>query len=141
MTHVLIPLYDGFTALDVVGPYQMLALTPGLTVELVAEERGSVTDDCATLTLVATSSWRDHGAPDVVMVPGGPGTVQALHGPLTSWLAAVHQGTTWTTSVCSGSLILGMAGLLDGLRATTHYRHLELLRRFGATPVAERVVE
>lgn len=141
MTHVLIPLYDGFTALDVVGPYQMLALTPAVTVELVAEESGPVTDDCGSLTLVATSTWLNHDAPDIVMVPGGPGTGQALRSSLTSWLASVHRDTTWTTSVCSGSLILGTAGLLDGLRASTHYRHLELLRKFGATPVADRVVE
>ena len=111
MTVVLIPLYDGFTALDVVGPYQMLALTPGVTVELVAQEPGPVTDDCRTLSVVATSSWLDHEAPDVVMVPGGPGTAQALRGSLPRWLADVHPTTTWTTSVCSGSLLLGAAGL------------------------------
>jgi transcriptional regulator GlxA family with amidase domain len=141
MTHVLIPLYDGFTALDVVGPYQMLALAPTVTVELVAEDCGPVTDDCGSLTLVATSTWFDHDSPDIVLVPGGPGTAQALHSPLVAWLEAVHRHTTWTTSVCSGSILLGAAGLLNGLRATTHYRHLDLLHRFGATPVADRVVE
>lgn len=140
MTRVLVPLYDAFTALDAVGPYQVLALTPGIDVAFVSEHGGAVTDDCGSLTL-ATSTWLDHGTPDVVLVPGGPGTAQALRSPLVPWLAAVHAATTWTTSVCSGALLLGAAGLLHGLRATTHYRHLELLRHFGAVPVGERVVE
>ncbi|HEY0951086.1 DJ-1/PfpI family protein [Nocardioides sp.] len=140
MTHVVIPLYDGFTALDVVGPYQMLALTPGVTVSLAAPEPGPVLDDRRMLALVA-GSLAEVDRPDVVVVPGGPGTVLALRGDLPAWLSAVHEHTTWTTSVCSGSLLLGAAGLLQGLRATTHYRHLDKLPLFGAVATAERVVE
>jgi transcriptional regulator GlxA family with amidase domain len=140
MTTVAIVLYDRFTALDVVGPYQMLALTPGITVTLVAETPGPVVDDCRSLTLAAVG-LEEAGRPDVVVVPGGPGTPAAMSGGLTAWLAAVHEHTRWTTSVCSGSLILGAAGLLDGLRATTHYRHLDKLSLFGAIATAERVVE
>ena len=139
-TRVVIPVYDGFTALDVVGPYQMLALTPGVSVVLAAERPGPVVDDQRSLTLIA-SGLDEAGRPDVVVVPGGPGTVTALVGSLSGWLAAVHADTRWTTSVCSGSLILGAAGLLDGLTATTHYRHLDKLPLFGAVASTDRVVE
>ncbi|MFC7496437.1 MULTISPECIES: DJ-1/PfpI family protein [unclassified Nocardioides] len=140
MTTVAIALYDGFTALDVVGPYQMLAFAPGVTVTLAAEAPGVVVDDCGTLTLEAVG-LDEVDRPDVVVVPGGPGTARALSSALPGWLATVHEHTRWTTSVCSGSLILGAAGLLDGLRATTHYLHLDKLPLFGATATGDRVVE
>ncbi|MGI5200030.1 DJ-1/PfpI family protein [Spirillospora sp. CA-108201] len=136
---VVIPLYDRFTALDVVGPYQMLALTPGVRVVFAAERPGPVLDDCRTLRLTAVG-LDEAPRPDVVVVPGGPGTVHVLEGALPAWLCEVHPATRWTTSVCSGSLVLGAAGLIDGLRATTHYRHLDKLPLFGAVPVPERVV-
>lgn len=137
---VVIPLFAGFTALDVVGPYQMLALTPGLSVTFAAAEAGVVVDDRGTLTLAA-KGFDEVGQPDVVVVPGGPGTVATLSGELPGWLGEVHAGTRWTTSVCSGSLILGAAGLLEGLLATTHYRHLDKLPWFGAVACSDRVVE
>ena len=140
MIHAVIPLYDGFTALDVVGPYQMLALTPGVRVTLAAAEAGPVRDDRRMLQLVA-DPLHDVDRPDVVVVPGGPGTVVALRGDLPAWLSAVHDHTSWTTSVCSGSLLLGAAGLLQGIRATTHYRHLDKLPLFGAVATPHRVVE
>lgn len=140
MTTVVIPLYDRFTALDVVGPYQMLAFTPGVRVLLAAEEPGLVTDDIGSLSLPAIG-LDEVDRPDIVVVPGGPGTVAMLDGALPRWLAHVHQTTRWTTSVCSGSLILGAAGLLHGLKAATHYRHTDKLPFFGAEPTAERVVE
>jgi transcriptional regulator GlxA family with amidase domain len=139
-TNVVITLYDGFTALDVVGPYQMLACTPGVTVGLAAVTPGPVLDDRRSLSLTARS-LEDAGDPDVVVVPGGPGTRAALDSDLPRWLRDRHAHTRWTTSVCSGSLILGAAGLLDGLRATTHYRHLDKLPLFGAVAATERVVE
>lgn len=138
-TTVVIPLYDRFTALDVIGPYQMLALAPGIRVVLAAERAGTVLDDCRTLRLTAVG-LDEAPRPDVVVVPGGPGTVHVLKGALPAWLREVHPSTRWTTSVCSGSLILGAAGLIDGLRATTHYRHLDKLPLFGAVPARERVV-
>lgn len=140
MTTALIALYPGFTALDAVGPYQMLAEAPGVTVELVAEHAGPVADDRGTLSLVAGSSWNDHAEADVVIVPGGPGTMEALRGGLVGWLQAIHPRTSWTASVCSGSLILGAAGLLRGLPATSHYLVREQLTQAGAIPVDERVV-
>lgn len=141
MTSVVIPLYDGFTALDVIGPYQMLAFTPGIHVQLAAATLGPVQDDQGTLTLEATVELSDVARADVVVVPGGPGTVEALAGPLPEWLREAHTHTRWTTSVCSGSILLAAAGLLSGLPATTHYRHLDTLAMFGAIPTPKRVVE
>jgi putative intracellular protease/amidase len=141
MTSVAIALYDGFTALDVIGPYQMLQMTPGVSVTMVAERPGEVLDDLEALTLRATASFDDVPAPEVVIVPGGPGTEQALSGPVPEWVARVHPTTTWTTSVCSGSLLLAAAGLLTGLPATCHYRHLTTLGLFGVEATARRVVE
>lgn len=141
MTSVAIALYDGFTALDVVGPYQMLALLPGVDVTLVAETAGDVLDDRESLSIKAEKAFADVTHPDVIVVPGGPGTEQVLTGALPEWIARVHPTTTWTTSVCSGSLILAAAGLLDGLPAACHYRHLETLGLLGANPTPRRVVE
>ena len=141
MTTVAIPLYEGFTALDVVGPYQMLAMTPGVRVTLVAERTGGVLDDRESLTLQATASFADVTDPDIVVVPGGPGTEQNLSGAVPEWVARVHAKTTWTTSVCSGSLILAAAGLLIGIPAACHYIHLPTLGLLGGTPSPERVVE
>ena len=141
MTSVAIPLYDGFTALDVVGPYQMLAMTPGVSVTLVAEAAGAVLDDRRSLTLQADAAFADVLTPDVVVVPGGPGTEHVLSGAVPEWVAAVHPTTTWTTSVCSGSLVLAAAGLLTDVPATCHYVHLETLRIFGVEARPERVVE
>lgn len=139
-TTAVITLYDGFTALDAIGPYQILAFTPGVRVLFAAEHPGPVRDDVGSLTLQA-SGLDETPQPDVVLVPGGPGTVEVLTGALPEWLKGVHQGTRWTTSVCSGSIILAAAGLLAGLRAATHYRHLDNLGLFGAIPTPERVVE
>ncbi|MEU8185479.1 DJ-1/PfpI family protein [Micromonospora sp. NPDC049044] len=141
MTQVVIPLYERFTALDVIGVYQPLALTPGIEVTLVAELPGPVRDDCGAASLVAESGFDDVMATDVLVVPGGPGTVQALAGPLPGWIRRIHETTTFTTSVCSGSILLGAAGLLRGRRATSHYRVARELSRFGAEPTNQRVVE
>ncbi|MEH0931005.1 DJ-1/PfpI family protein [Micromonospora sp. CPCC 205558] len=141
MTHVVIPLYERYTALDVIGVYQPLALTPGIDVLLVAERPGPVRDDCGMVSLVAESAFDDVVATDVLVVPGGPGTVQALAGPLPGWIRRIHETTTFTTSVCSGSILLGAAGLIRGRRSTSHYLVARELVRFGAVPTAQRVVE
>ncbi|MGA5765279.1 DJ-1/PfpI family protein [Nonomuraea bangladeshensis] len=139
--HVAIPLYPRFTALDAVGPYTVLAFAPGWRVTFVAAEPGPVTDDRGSLSLAATASYDDVPDPDVIVVPGGPGTFDALGDEaLLGWIRRAHGRTSWTTSVCSGSLLLGAAGLLDGLRATTHWAALELLREYGAEPASERTV-
>ncbi|MBP2702812.1 DJ-1/PfpI family protein [Microbispora sp. RL4-1S] len=138
---IAIPLYPRFTALDAVGPYTVLAFAPGCTVTFVAAEPGPVVDDRGSLSLAATASYRDLPAPDVTVVPGGPGTIEALSdAELLGWITRAHERTLWTTSVCSGSFLLGAAGLLKGRRATTHWGWLDQLAGFGAEPVSERVV-
>ncbi|MFB4316778.1 DJ-1/PfpI family protein [Actinomadura sp. 21ATH] len=140
--HVAIPLYPRFTALDAVGPYTVLAFAPGWTVTFVAAGRGPVQDDQGSLNLTATAAYAEVPRPDVIVVPGGPGTLEALSDQaLLSWLAEAHEHTRWTTSVCSGSYLLGAAGLLRGLKATTHWGVLDGLTSFEAEPVSERVVE
>jgi transcriptional regulator GlxA family with amidase domain len=137
--HVAIPLYPRFTALDAVGPYTVFAFAPGWRVTFVAAEPGPVVDDVGSLTLHATAAYDEVERPDIILVPGSPAPAiddEALLG----WIAAAHEHTRWTTSVCSGSFLLGMAGLLKGKRATTHWGWLQQLAGFDAVPVSERVV-
>ena len=139
--NIAILLYDRMTALDAIGPYEVLSRVPDATLQFVATEPGAVRTDNGLLGLVADHSLQDVRDPDVVLVPGGPGEVAArAGGPALEWLRAVHETTAWTTSVCTGSLILAAAGLLDGKRATSHWLALQQLGRLGAIPVAQRVV-
>ena len=138
---IAILLYDRFTALDAIGPYEVLSRLPGASLAFVAAESGPVRSDNGMLTLLAERSIDDVDHTDIVLVPGGPGEVAArAGGPALEWLRAVHETSTWTTSVCTGSLLLGAAGLLDGKRATSHWLALEDLRALGAEAVSERVV-
>ena len=135
---VAVVLYDRMTALDAVGPIEVLRFLPGARLELVSDAPGPVRTDSEALELVATTAYDDCAEPDVVVVPGGPGTAEALGGPLIPWLQQVHPTTTWTTSVCSGSLLLAHAGLLEGAPATSHFSVLDLLPRLGAARSDER---
>jgi transcriptional regulator GlxA family with amidase domain len=141
LMRIAILLFDRLTALDAVGPYEVLSRLPGAAVTFVAEEPGPKRTDTDALALVADASLADLPAPEVVLVPGGPGQ-QALmdDGPVHAWLRSAHETSLWTTSVCTGSLILAAAGLLAGKRATTHWLALERLRELGAEPVEERFV-
>jgi transcriptional regulator GlxA family with amidase domain len=137
---IAILLYDRITALDAIGPYEVLSRLPDSTLRFVAVEPGPVRTDNGVLGLVADHSLEEASEPDVVLVPGGPGEVaERAGGAALEWLRGVHETTTWTTSVCTGSLILAAAGLLDGKRATSHWLALEELGRLGAVAVAERV--
>jgi putative intracellular protease/amidase len=139
--NIAIVLYDRFTALDAIGPYEVLSRLPGARTTFVAAEPGPVTTDNGMLTILAERSLQELASPDVVLVPGGPGeVVQRAGGPVLDWLRSADETSTWTTSVCTGSLILAAAGLLEGRRATGHWLAMEQLRRLGAEPVAERVV-
>ena len=137
---IAIALFPRFTALDCVGPYEVLCRLPGAEVVFVAESAGPVTTDTNVLTIVAEKSFADVPAPDIIVVPGGPGTRTAINDPIVDWIRQVHQTTDWTTSVCTGSELLGAAGVLDGLKATGYWSRLELLEQWGATPTKERVV-
>jgi putative intracellular protease/amidase len=134
-------IFDKLTALDAVGPYEVLSRLPGAEVVFVAEQAGPVRTDTRALTLVAERALADVDACDVVVVPGGPGTREMLEPqPLHEWLRAIDATTQWTTSVCTGALLLGAAGLLDGLEATTHWSAFDTLATLGARPTERRVV-
>lgn len=138
---IAILLFPRLTALDAVGPYEVLRSVPGATLAMVAAEPGAQRTDHGALALVADRALDDVPAPDVLVVPGGPGEVDARQDPrVIEWVRRAHETSTWTTSVCTGSLILGAAGVLAGKRATSHWTALDALAAFGATPTEERVV-
>jgi transcriptional regulator GlxA family with amidase domain len=134
-------LYDRFTALDITGPYDVLNGMPDAEPVFVAETAGPVRNESGTLALVADRSLEEVPRPDVVVVPGGLGTRRLLrHEPLLEWLRRAHESAVWTTSVCTGSLLLAAAGLLDSAPAATHWLVRDTLASLGARPVPERVV-
>jgi transcriptional regulator GlxA family with amidase domain len=138
---IAVVVYDRLTALDAIGPYEVLSRLPGANVVFLAAETGPVRTDNGMLTLQVEHTLQEFPSPDIVLVPGGPGDVVARAGDaVLDWLRQADATSTWTTSVCTGSLILAAAGLLEGKRATSHWLAMEELRRLGAEPVSERVV-
>ncbi|MGV9315918.1 DJ-1/PfpI family protein [Streptomyces sp. NPDC003691] len=138
---IAVLLYDRFTTLDAVGPYELLGRLPGAETVFVGKERGPVRGDQGSLALVADRTLAEVTGPDLVLVPGGPGDQDAMADEeITGWLRTVDAGTAWTTSVCTGSLVLGAAGLLRGRRATSHWLAYDDLAALGAEPTGERVV-
>lgn len=134
-------LYPRFTALDIVGPFQTLADLPGVEGRWVAAERGPVTDHTGMLSIVATHTFAETPSPDIIVVPGGMADRHITpDDPVVAWIRAVHPTTTWTTSVCTGSIFLAHAGVLDGLDATTHWTSYDRLAALGAHPTEQRVV-
>ena len=139
---IAIPLFEKFTALDAVGPYQVLSALPAARVRFLGPEAGPILTDNEMLTLVAEARWEDSPSPDVLVVPGGMGTRALLRDErLLDWVRSVHQSSRYTTSVCTGSLVLAAAGLLEDTDATTHWLEMELLGSLGARPTSQRVVE
>jgi transcriptional regulator GlxA family with amidase domain len=136
-----IPIYDGVPALDAIGPYEPLSRIPGADVRFVGVEAGPKKCDTRALSLVADYSVEEVPSPDVIVVPGGEGSRRESGEALVPWIRSVHATTRWTTSVCTGSLLLGKAGVLDGLNATSHWIYLDMLRQYGAKPSRDRVVE
>lgn len=139
---IAIVLYPGFTALDLIGPYESLRWLPDAQVRFVWHEPGPIPADSGVLVIGATHSFDETPSPDVLLIPGGFSTAEhSRDAVLLDWVRRAHQTATWTTSVCSGSLILAAAGVLDGKRATSHWAALPLLKTFGVHPVGdERVV-
>lgn len=142
MTQIAIVTYPGFTALDFIGPYEVLRWLPNAEVRFVWHEPGPVTADSGVLVIGATHSFVETPSPDVVLVPGGMTTVEhARDEALLDWVRQAHRSAAWTASVCSGSIILAAAGLLNGKRATSHWMALPVLKTLGAIAVSdERVV-
>jgi len=135
-------LFDGITALDAVGPYEVLSRLPDAQVRFVAAQVGPQRCDMGSLALTAEHSLADVPSPDIVVVPGGPGTRELLaNAEVLDWIRTAHQTSAWTTSVCTGALLLGAAGLLVGAPAATHWRALGDLTAFGAVATGARVVE
>lgn len=140
--NIAIPIFDRLTALDAIGPYEVLSRLPGAHVTFVAREAGPVRTENGMLSLSADAALAEVPDPEIVVVPGGFGTRPLMHDEtMLEWLRGAHATSTWTTSVCTGSLLLAAAGILDGLEATTHWLSLETLARYGARPVSRRVVE
>ncbi|MDF0530463.1 DJ-1/PfpI family protein [Tsukamurella sp. 8F] len=136
---IAIVLYPRFTALDFIGPYEVLRALPDAQVRFVAHAPGPVANDAGGLLVGATHGFDETPEPDIVLVPGGPGCVAATRDEeLLAWLRAAHTHATWTTSVCTGSVILAAAGLLEGRSATSHWSGLPALRTFGVAPVPDR---
>jgi len=139
---IAIPLFDRFTAQDAVGPYQVLSAIPGASVRFTGPEPGPLKTDNRMLTVLVEERWEDLPDPDVLVVPGGIGTRALLRDErMLDWVRGAHATSRWTTSVCTGSLVLAAAGVLDGVDATTNWLEYELLGELGACPVRERVVE
>jgi transcriptional regulator GlxA family with amidase domain len=138
---IAIGIYERFTSLDAMGPFQVLSSLPGAEVTFVAEKAGPVLDESGFLTVTARAAFDDLPDPDILLVPGGiiTGTLVPHH-PIVGWIARAHRTTTWTTSVCTGALLLAGAGVLNGVEATTHWGAMDELARLGAVPVRERVV-
>ncbi|MFN8603310.1 MAG: DJ-1/PfpI family protein [Candidatus Binatia bacterium] len=138
---IAIALYDRFTALDAIGPYETLSRMPGAEVVFVGCEKRLFRTDLGSLAVQAGASFAEVDRADILVVPGGPGTREMMNDqPLLAWVRKIDATTQWTTSVCTGSLVLGAAGLLKGVDATTHWGCMAELESTGAKPTGERVV-
>lgn len=138
---IVIPIFPDFTALDAIGPYEVLRSLPGATVTFAAAAPGVVRTDSRMVGLQADASFDQIERADILLVPGGFGTRAGMKDErFLDWIRRIHETTEWTASVCTGSLVLGAAGLLRGLKATTHWSQAEVLESTGATYTADRVV-
>lgn len=142
MSTIAIPLFSRFTALDAVGPYEVLQRIPDFDITFIGHERGVVRSDNGMLGVEIDATYEELPNPDVIIFPGGIGTRDLMSDErVLEWVRTAHATSTFTTSVCTGSLVLAAAGLLGGLSATTHWSALGVLTDYGAIPTGERVVE
>lgn len=138
---IAILLFDRMTALDAIGPYEVIRFVQDAEVVFVGKEKGEVRAGAGTLGLTVDAALADVTSADIVLVPGGPGQVDLMtDDAVLGWLRQIDKTTTWTSSVCTGSLVLAAAGLLDGRKATSHWLALDQLPEFGAVPTEQRVV-
>lgn len=139
---IAIALFPGVSILDAIGPYGVFSSVPDVEVVVCAAQTGRVADAGGRLHIDVDHTLEDVPDPDVLLVPGGNVCREmARHGdPVVDWIRSAHEHTTYTTAVCTGTLLLGSAGLLQGLRATTHWVAYDELRRYGAEPTEQRVV-
>ena len=141
MTQIAIMVYPGYTALDFIGPYEVLRNLPDAEVRFVWHEPGPIEADSGVLLVGATHSFDETSSPDIVLIPGGMSSFQhARDEKVLDWVRKAHATSTWTTSVCSGAVILAAAGLLDGRRATSHWMALPMLKPFGVDTVSDQRV-
>jgi transcriptional regulator GlxA family with amidase domain len=134
-------IFDKFTALDAMGPYEVLSRLPGAELKFVAKEAGPKRTDTGMLTVIAEASLDEIEPPELLLIPGGEGNRPLMEDPdVLDWVRSSHETSTWTTSVCTGALVLGAAGILDGVRATTHWAYRDVLEGFGAEVSTDRVV-
>ena len=139
--HIAAFLFDKITVLDIVGPIEVLSWLPGSEIAYVGKAKGPVRGAPSGMGLMVDHSFEEVAAPDILLLPGGPGTLLQLEDQeILDWVRKAHEASQWTASICTGSLLLGAAGLLQGLRATTHWDVADALQGFGATYVEERVV-
>lgn len=130
---IVIPLFDNFEPLDAIGPYEVLGYVPGAAVRFVAAEPGLVHDALGSLPVHVLTEYSEVERCDVLLIPGGGSFLAMVDDPtFLDWVRRIHAGTRFTTSVCTGSLVLGAAGLLDGLTATTHWDATAQLESYGA---------
>lgn len=139
---IAIPFFPRFTALDGIGPYEVLQRIPALDITFVGHQRGEVRSENGMLGITIDAVFEEIARPDVIVFPGGVGTRPLVHDErVLDWLRTAHDTTRYTTSVYTGSLVLAAAGLLDGLTATTHWSCYQDLEKLGAHPTPQRVVE
>ncbi|MEK9671627.1 MAG: DJ-1/PfpI family protein [Rhodospirillaceae bacterium] len=139
---VAILLFDGITPLDAIGPFEVLGRVPGCRIKCVGKKKGLVRTKGGTMAMNVDYTLDEVPQPEIILVPGGQGADSAAKDPkIVGWVKRAHETSKWTTSVCTGALILAAAGVLDGIEATTHWRALDMLRKFGATPVRKRMVK
>ncbi len=140
--NISIVLYEGLTVLDAIGPYEVFNSIPDINIHFVGEEKGLVRSDNNALALNADYTFSEISDTDIVIVPGTPHFDKVMNDDaLKEWLCNIHPKTKWTTSVCTGALALGAAGLLKDKKATTHWMAMDILEKFGAEKTKQRVVK